>query len=107
MNFKSPFKWHYFPPDIIFWGVRWYCLYPISYRQIEEMMCDRGVEVDHTTLSRWVHTYALELDKWCRLHLKSTTDSWRVDENYIKVKGKDKIPQKGYNVSTQIRTAVV
>jgi len=59
MNSKSPFKWRHFPPDIILWGVRWYCLYPISYRQLEEMLCDRGVEVDHSTLSRWVQKYAL------------------------------------------------
>ena len=49
-------------------------------------MCDRGVEVDHSTLSRWVQKYAPELDKRCRPHLKSTNDSWRVDETYIKVK---------------------
>jgi transposase-like protein len=90
MNSKSPFKWRHFLPDIILWGVRWYCCYPISYRQLEEMMCDRGVEVDHSTLSRWVRKYAPELDKRCRPHLKPTNDSWRVDETYIKVKGEDR-----------------
>lgn len=54
MTSKSPFKWRHFIPDIILWGVRWYYSYPLSYRQLEEMMCDRGVEVDHSTLSRWV-----------------------------------------------------
>ncbi len=54
------------------------------------MMCDRGVEVDHSTLSRWVQKYAPELDKRCRPHLKPTNDSWRVDETYIKVKGEDR-----------------
>ncbi len=53
-------------------------------------MCDRGVEVDHSTLSRWVQKYAPELDKRCRSHLKPTNDSWRVDETYIKVKGEDR-----------------
>ena len=53
-------------------------------------MCDRGVEVDHSTLSRWVQKYAPELDKRCRPHLKPTNDSWRVDKTYIKVKGKDR-----------------
>jgi transposase-like protein len=90
MNSKFPFKWRHFASDIILWGVRWYCLYPISYRNLEEMMCERGVEVDHTTLSRWVQKYAPELDKRCRPHLKPTNDSWRVDETYIKVKGEDK-----------------
>ena len=53
-------------------------------------MCDHGVEVDHSTLSRWVQKYAPELDKRCRPHLKPTNDSWCVDETYIKVKGEDK-----------------
>ena len=48
------------------------------------------MEVDHSTLSRWVQKYAPELDKRCRPHLKPTNDSWRVDETYIKVKGEDK-----------------
>jgi transposase-like protein len=90
MTSKSQFKWRHFVPEIILWGVRWYCLYPISYRQLEEMMCERGVKVDHTTLSRWVQKYAPELDKRCRSHLKPTNDSWRVDETYIKVKGGDR-----------------
>jgi len=90
MNSKSPFKWRHFLPEIILWGVRWYCLYPISYRNLKEMMCERGVEVEHSTLYRWVQRYAPELDKRCRRHLKPTNDSWRVDETYIKVKGEDK-----------------
>ena len=90
MTSKSSFKWRHFAPDIILWGGRWYCLYPISYRQLEEMMCERGVEVDHSTLSRWVQKYAPEIDKRCRPHLQPTNDSWRVDETYIKVKGEDK-----------------
>ncbi|MBW4639667.1 MAG: IS6 family transposase [Gloeocapsa sp. UFS-A4-WI-NPMV-4B04] len=90
MDSKSPFKWRHFAPDIILWGVRWYCLYPISYRQLEEMMCERGVEVDHCTLYRWMQKYAPEIDKRCRPHLQLTNDSWRVDETYIKVKGKDR-----------------
>ncbi len=53
-------------------------------------MYERGVEVDHSTLSRWVQKYAPQLDKRCRPHLKPTNDSWRVDETYIKVKGEDK-----------------
>ena len=48
------FKGSHFERDVILWGVRWYAAYPISYRQLEEMMQDRGVEVDHSTLNRWV-----------------------------------------------------
>lgn len=52
------------------------------------MMQERGIEVNYTTTYRWVQRYAPQLDKQCRLHLKPTNDSWRVDETYIKVKGK-------------------
>lgn len=50
-------------------------------------MLERGLDVDHTTIYRWVQDYAPELDKRCRPHLKPTNDSWRVDETYILVKG--------------------
>ena len=61
--------------------------YSLSYRDLEEMMAERGLHVDHTTIYRWVQHYAPELDRRCRPHLKTTTDSWRVDETYVKVKG--------------------
>ena len=48
------FKGSHFEREVILWGVRWYVAYPISYRQLEEMMDERGVEVDHSTLNRWV-----------------------------------------------------
>jgi transposase-like protein len=51
------------------------------------MMAERGLSVDHTTIYRWVQHYAPDLEKRCRPHLKITTDSWRVDETYVKVKG--------------------
>jgi transposase, IS6 family len=66
--------------------VRWYLRYPLSYRDLEEMMLERGLSVDHTTVYRWVQYYAPKLERRCRLHLKPTTDSWRVDETSIKVK---------------------
>jgi transposase-like protein len=50
------------------------------------MMLERGLHIDHTTISRWVQRYAPELEKRCRLHLKPTTDSWCVNETYVKVK---------------------
>ncbi len=50
-------------------------------------MLERGVEVDHTTIYRWVQHYGLEIDRRCRPHLRPTNDSWRVDETYILVKG--------------------
>ncbi len=87
MSSSSPFKWRHFEGDIILLCMRWYLRYALSYRDLEEMMDERGVQVDHTTIVRWVQRYAPELDKRCRPHLKSTNDSYRVDETYIKVKG--------------------
>ena len=87
MASQSLFKWRHFLPEIIVLNVRWYCRYPLSYRDLEEMMTERGVKVDHSTLHRWVLSYAPELDKRVRPHLKETNESWRVDETYIQVKG--------------------
>jgi IS6 family transposase len=83
---QNPFKWRHFQADIILLCVRWYLRYSLSYRDLEEMMLERGLHVDHTTISRWVQRYAPELSKRCRPHLKATNDSWRVDETYINVK---------------------
>jgi transposase-like protein len=83
----SPFKWRHFEGQIILICVRWYLRYCLSYRDLEEMMTERGLTVDHTTIYRWVQRYAPELEKRCKPHLKQTNDSWRVDETYIKVKG--------------------
>src|SRR5690242_4387388 len=60
------FKWSHFAKEIILWGIRWYVAYPISYRQLEEMMQERGVAVDHSTLNRWVIKYAPEIEKQFR-----------------------------------------
>jgi transposase-like protein len=87
MSPSEPFKWRHFLPEIILQAVRWYCRYALSYRDIEELMRERGVEVDHTTIYRWVQNYGPEIDKRCRPHLQPTNDSWRVDETYILVKG--------------------
>ena len=87
MTTDSLFKWRHFLPDIILLNVRWYCRYSLSYRDLEEMMAERGVEVDHSTLNRWVLKFAPELDKRIRPFLNPTNDAWRVDETYIEVKG--------------------
>lgn len=84
---KNPFKGRQFTAEIILWAVRWYLQFPISYRDLECMLSDRGVQVDHTTLFRWIQAYAPELDKRIRPHLRMTNCSWRVDETYIRVKG--------------------
>ena len=84
------FSGRHFPRDIILWAVRWYCRYGVSYRDLEEMMTERGVPVDHTTIYRWVQKYAPELDKhtrWYRQVPDWQARSWRVDETYIRVGG--------------------
>jgi transposase-like protein len=89
MEMYKEFRWRHFKGEIILWAVRWYCKYGIGYRELEEMMAERGVEVDHTTLYRWVQSYAPELQKRLKWYYKrSLNNSWRVDETYIKVKGK-------------------
>jgi transposase, IS6 family len=69
-------------------GVRWYLMFPVSYRDLELRLQDRGVEVDHTTIFRWIQTYAVELEKRIRPHLRMSNGSWRVDETDVKVKGR-------------------
>ena len=85
---ENPFKWRHYEPEIILLCVRWYLRHALSYRDVEEMMTERGLSVVHTTIYRWVQAYALEIDKRRRAHLKQTNDSWRVDETYVKVGGK-------------------
>jgi transposase-like protein len=82
---KSSFKWRHFEPTVILLCVRWYCRYQLSYRDVEEMMRERGLDVYHSTVFRWVQRYAPEINKRIRQHLKMSGTSYRVDETYIKV----------------------
>ena len=81
------FKWKHFESEIILLTVRWYLQYRFSYRDLVEIMSERGISISHTTIMRWVHEYSPEIAKRVRPHLKPVNDSWRVDETYIKVKG--------------------
>ena len=81
------FKGSHFEREVILWGIRWYVAYPISYRQLEEMLEERGVEVDHSTLNRWVVKYVPLLDRQFRARKRPVGGSWRLDETYVKVKG--------------------
>ena len=69
-------------------AVGWYLRFSLSYRDVEELLTERGLPADHNTSWRWVQRYAPELSKRCRRELKLTNGSWRVDERYIRVKGK-------------------
>jgi transposase-like protein len=81
------FKGSHFERDVILWAVRWYVAYPISYRQLEEMMEEHGVAVDHATLNRWVLKYVPLLEQEFRAHKRPVGASWRMDETYVRVKG--------------------
>jgi hypothetical protein len=81
------FKGNHFERDVILWAVLWYVAYPISYRQLEEMMEEHGVEVDHGTLNRWVLKYVPLLDQEFRARKRPVGSSWRMDEIYMRVKG--------------------
>jgi len=83
----NAFKWKHFAGEIILLNVRWYLKYALSYKNLEEIMAERGIKVDHTTIMRWVHEYSPEIEKKVRRYLKPTNDSWRMDETYIRVKG--------------------
>jgi len=73
---------------LILWAVRWYLMFPIGCRDLALMLQDRGVSVDHTTIFHWIQAYAAKLDKRIRPHLRPGNGSWRVDETYIRVKGR-------------------
>ena len=86
----NEFKWRHFNGECILWAVRWYCKYGISYRDLEEMLTERGLQVDHTTIYRWVQAYAPEMEKRLKWYWNKNYGrrSWKVDETYVKVKGK-------------------
>ena len=87
---SNSFKWRHYEGEIILLDVRWYLKYSLSYGNLKEMMIERGIKVDYSTIMRWVHQYFPKIEKKIRRHLRPTNDSWRVDETYIKVKGKRK-----------------
>jgi transposase-like protein len=82
------FKWRQSEPEIILCAVRWYLRYSLSLRDVEDLLIERGLGADHTTVWRWVQRYAPELEQRMRRHLKPTNKSWRVDETYIRIKGR-------------------
>ncbi len=82
------FKGAHFPPEVILMGVRWYLAYPLSTRHVEELMEERGVNVDHATINRWVVKYSPQLEEEFHRRKRPVWVSWRLDETYIRVKGK-------------------
>ncbi len=82
------FKGRHFEQEIILLCVRWYLRYKLAYRDLVEMMAERGLPIAHTTILRWVQRYAPEFDKrWSRFSAAVGT-SWRVDETYVRIRGR-------------------
>ncbi|TXL23770.1 IS6 family transposase, partial [Methylococcaceae bacterium HT2] len=81
------FKGAHFPKDVILYAVFFYVRYGVSYRDLEEIMEERGVAVDHATLNRWVIRYSPDIAVKAHSKKRETNRSWRMDETYIKVKG--------------------
>src|SRR4051794_11493071 len=81
------FRGRHFGDEVIFLCLRWYLRYPLSYRNLEEMMMERGLTVDHSTIARWVLRYAPVLNERIRSEMRRTGRSWRCDETYIRVTG--------------------
>jgi putative transposase len=82
------FKGAHYPKLVVLFAVFFYLRYPVSYRDLEEIMEERGVDVDHATLNRWVVKYAPLIAAKAQAKKRPTAISWRMDETYIKVKGK-------------------
>jgi transposase, IS6 family len=86
-NRPALFWGRHFADEIIVLAVRWYLRFSFSYRDLKEVMAERGLSVDHTTIWRWVQHYGPELNRRVRPELKRTGTSWRVDETYVRVAG--------------------
>jgi transposase, IS6 family len=87
MTTAQVFRGFRFPAEVILWAVRWYLRFPVSYRDLEAMLADRGVAVDHVSLYRWVQRLAPELEKRLRRHLRPCPGPWHVDETFVQVGG--------------------
>jgi transposase-like protein len=85
---RSAFAGFCFPPDVIVLAVRWYLRFALSYRDVEELLAERGVEVDHVTIYRWVQRFTPLLAEAARPCRHAVGDRWQVDETYVKVAGR-------------------
>ncbi|MDR3532530.1 MAG: DDE-type integrase/transposase/recombinase [Rhodopila sp.] len=101
------FKGSHFERDVILWAVRGYVAYPISYRQLAEMMEEHGVEVDHATLNRWVLKHFPPSDQEFRARKRLVGLSWRMDETYVRVKGAGKYLYRAVDKAATVAAAAL
>jgi IS6 family transposase len=85
---RSAFAGFCFPPDVIVLAVRWYLRFALSYRDVEELLAERGIAVDHVTVYRWVQRFTPLLGEAARPCRHAVGNRWRVDETYVKVAGR-------------------
>jgi transposase, IS6 family len=85
---RSAFAGFRFPPDVIVLAVRWYLRFGLSYRDVEELLAERGIDVDHVTVHRWVRRFTPLLADAARFGRHRVGDRWHVDETYVKVAGR-------------------
>lgn len=88
MSKTQPFKRHRFPAVVILRAVRMYLRYPLSYQDVTDLLAERGLDVDRSTVFRWVQKFGPELSKRSERHLSRASLNWHVDETYIRVAGK-------------------
>jgi len=82
------FEGSHYPKDVILYAVFFYVRYAVSYRDLEEIMVERGVHADHSTLNRWVVKYSPKIAKMAQIRKRPTAGFWRMDETYVKIKGR-------------------
>ncbi|MBD1202649.1 MAG: IS6 family transposase [Rhodobacteraceae bacterium] len=86
---RDPFRGHRFPKNVILLAVRWYCRYPLSYRDVRDMLAERGIMVDAASIYRWVRKFGPEIRKRALSRHRSCRGlTWHVDETYIRVSGR-------------------
>jgi transposase, IS6 family len=87
MTSARAFRGFRFPAEVILWAVRWSLQVPLSDRDLERLLADRGVAVDHVSLFRWVQRFAPELEQRVRRHLRPCRGPWHVDATSVRVGG--------------------
>ena len=99
---KTPFKHHRFPREIILCALRWYLRYPLSYQDVVDLLAERGIAIDRSTVFRWVQKFGRELTKRAEKHLHRASVDWHVDETYIRVGGKWRYLWRAVDVNGQM-----
>jgi transposase, IS6 family len=99
---RSAFAGFRFPPEVITVAVRWYLRYGLSYRDVEELLAERGIEVDHVTVYRWVQRFTPLFADAARPLRHATGDRWFVDETYVKVAGRWRYLYRAVDQSGQV-----